>query len=157
MEFFAEDLKEGIAFNKSMTYKFPVFRTLAGDYFPSFFPTSSSRCNWEFPFRAVECFCIRDFFPPANNSKRSAKYNAGHAKTRVVASILEKRSKLSIPWVSGCIMGDFSKSFQQTSRLLEIFFPVGFTFILKTWDFLLQAIAPEYKDGWKGKSNPEAN
>ena len=29
---FAEDLKEGIAFNKSLTYKFPVFRTFSWRY-----------------------------------------------------------------------------------------------------------------------------
>jgi hypothetical protein len=28
---FAEDLQEGIAFNRSLTYKFPVFEPLAGD------------------------------------------------------------------------------------------------------------------------------
>jgi len=55
---FAEDLKEGIAFNKSMTYKFPVFEPLAGDI-----PVSQleSRAVLDFPFRAVEYFAFVTF------------------------------------------------------------------------------------------------
>ncbi|WP_439487710.1 M14 family metallopeptidase [Algoriphagus sp.] len=83
---FAEDLKEGIAFNKSLTYKFPVFEPLAGDM-----PVTQkeSRAMLDYLFEQWNIFAFVTF-SPANNLSSPLKYSAGNAGKRVVTSILEK-------------------------------------------------------------------
>lgn len=83
---FAEDLVEGIAFNKSLTYKFPVFEPLAGDL-----PVSQkeSRAMLDYLFDQWNIFAFVTF-SPANNLSSPLKYNAANAKKRIVTSILEK-------------------------------------------------------------------
>lgn len=83
---FAEDLNEGIAFNKSLTYKFPVFEPLAGDM-----PVTQleSRALLDYLFDQWNIFAFVTF-SPANNLSAPLKYNAGNAGKRVVTSILEK-------------------------------------------------------------------
>lgn len=82
---FAEDLKEGIAFNKSLTYKFPVFEPLAGDM-----PVTQkeSRAMLDYLFEQWNIFAFVTF-SPANNLSSPLKYNEGNAKKRIVTSILE--------------------------------------------------------------------
>ena len=89
---FAEDLKEGIAFNKSLTYKFPVFEPLAGDM-----PVTQkeSRAMLDYLFEQWNIFAFVTF-SPANNLTSPLKYNAGNAKKRVVTSILEKDQALNV-------------------------------------------------------------
>lgn len=83
---FAEDAPEGIAFNKTLPYKFPVFEPLAGDI-----PVSQleSRAMLDYLFEQWNIFAFVTF-SPANNLSSPLKYNAGEAKKRVVTSILEK-------------------------------------------------------------------
>lgn len=83
---FAEDLEEGIAFNKSLTYKFPVFEPLAGDM-----PVTQveTRALLDYLYNQWNIFAIVTF-SPANNLSSPLKYNAGGANKRVVTSILEK-------------------------------------------------------------------
>lgn len=83
---FAEDLTEGIAFNKSLTYKFPVFEPLAGDIAVS---QKESRAMLDYLFEQWNIFAFVTF-SPANNLSAPLKFNAGDAKKRVVTSILEK-------------------------------------------------------------------
>ena len=88
---FAEDLKEGIAFNKSLTYKFPVFEPLAGDM-----PVTQkeSRALLDYLFEQWNIFAFVTF-SPANNLSSPLKYSAGEAKKRIVTSILEKDQKIN--------------------------------------------------------------
>lgn len=83
---FNEDPAEGIAFNKSMTYKFPAFEPLAGDY-----PVSQreSRAMIDYLFDRWNIFAFVTF-GPSNNLSSPLKYSAGDAKKRVVTSMLEK-------------------------------------------------------------------
>ncbi|KEO73103.1 M14 family metallopeptidase [Anditalea andensis] len=83
---FNEDPAEGIAFNKNLTYKFPAFEPLAGDY-----PVSQkeSRAMVDYLFDRWNIFAFITF-GPANNLSSPLKYHAGDAKKRVVTSILEK-------------------------------------------------------------------
>jgi hypothetical protein len=83
---FAEDLTEGIAFNKSLTYKFPVFEPLAGDIAVS---QLESRALLDYLFEQWNIFAFVTF-SPANNLSSPLKYSAGDARKRVVTSILEK-------------------------------------------------------------------
>ena len=152
---FAEDLKEGIAFNKSMTYKFPVFEPLAGDI-----PVSQleSRAVLDFLFEQWNIFAFVTF-SPANNLSAPLKYNAGDAKKRVVASILEKDQAINT-MVSGLYNETISqKAFQQTNQGTPGDFFQWAYFHFGRLSFSTPGYwTPEYKgaDG-KGKSNPEAN
>lgn len=83
---FNEDLVEGIAFNKSLTYKFPVFEPFAGDY-PVSQPESRALLDYLFDQWNIFAFVT---FSPANNLSEPLKYNAQEAKKRVVGSMLEK-------------------------------------------------------------------
>lgn len=83
---FAEDLEEGIAFNKSLTYQFPVFQPLAGDV-----PVNEreTRAMLDYLFDQWNIFAFVTF-SPANNLSSPLKYNAANARKRIVTSILEK-------------------------------------------------------------------
>ncbi len=83
---FNEDPEEGIAFNKSLTYKFPVFEPLAGDY-PVSQPETRALLDYLFDQWNIFAFVT---FSPANNLSEPLKHNAQEAKKRVVASMLEK-------------------------------------------------------------------
>jgi hypothetical protein len=83
---FGEDLIEGIAFNKSLTYKFPIFQPLAGDYAVS---QKESRALLDYLFEQWNIFAFITF-SPANNLSAPLKYNATDAKKRIITSMLEK-------------------------------------------------------------------
>jgi hypothetical protein len=83
---FNEDPVEGIAFNKSLTYKFPVFEPFAGDY-PVSQPESRALLDYLFDQWNVFAFVT---FSPANNLSEPLKYNAQEANKRIVTSIQEK-------------------------------------------------------------------
>lgn len=88
---FNEDPEEGIAFNKSLTYKFPYFQPYAGD-----FPVSQreSRALLDYLFERWNIFAFVTF-GPANNLSTPLKYNKSEAEKRVVTSMLEKDVKLN--------------------------------------------------------------
>jgi hypothetical protein len=88
---FNEDPQEGIAFNKSLTYKFPAFEPLAGDI-----PVSQveTRALVDYLFDRWNIFAFVTF-GPANNLSSPLKYNAGDAKKRVVTSMLENDVKIN--------------------------------------------------------------
>lgn len=88
---FNEDPLEGIAFNKSLTYQFPVFEPLAGDY-----PVSQreTRAFLNYLFDQWNIFAFVTF-SPANNLSEPLKYNAKDAKQRIVSSIQEKDAALN--------------------------------------------------------------
>lgn len=90
-EKFNEDLTEGIAFNKSLTYQFPVFEALAGDY-----PVSQkeTRALLDYLFKRWNIFAFVTF-APENNLSAPLKYNKQGADKRVVTSILEKDAELN--------------------------------------------------------------
>ena len=90
-EKFNEDLAEGIAFNKSLTYQFPVFEALAGDI-----PVSQkeSRALLDYLFERWNIFAFVTF-APENNLSTPLKYNKSGADKRVVTSILEKDAELN--------------------------------------------------------------
>src|SRR5690606_787912 len=88
---FNEDADEGIAFNKSLTYKFPVFEPLAGDY-PVSQPETRALLDYLYDRWNIFAFVT---FSPANNLSEPLKYNAQEAKKRVVASMLEKDVSLN--------------------------------------------------------------
>lgn len=109
---FAEDLTEGIAFNKSLTYKFPVFEPLAGDIAVS---QKETRALLDYLFEQWNIFAFVTF-SPANNLSAPLKYNAGDAKKRVVTSILEKDQAINT-MVSKLYNETISeKAFQQTNQ-----------------------------------------
>tara|TARA_R110002072_G_scaffold151503_7_gene300961 strand:- start:4232 stop:5869 length:1638 start_codon:yes stop_codon:yes gene_type:complete len=83
---FNEDLEEGIAFNKSLTYKYPIFEPLAGDFAVS---QKESRALLDYLFDRWNIFAFVTF-SPANNLSEPLKYNAQEAKKRIVSSIQEK-------------------------------------------------------------------
>lgn len=82
---FNEDPDEGIAFNKSLTYKFPVFEPLSGDY-PVSQPETRALLDYLYDRWNIFAFVT---FSPANNLSEPLKYNAQEANKRVVASMLE--------------------------------------------------------------------
>jgi hypothetical protein len=98
-------------------------------------------------------------FSPANNLSAPLKYNAGDAKKRVVASILEKDQAINA-MVSGVYNELVSqKAFQQTNQGTPGDFFQWAYFHFGRLSFSTPGYwTPEYKgaDG-KGKSNPEAN
>lgn len=83
---FNEDPEEGIAFNKSLTYKFPNFQPFAGEY-----PVSQreTRALLDFLYEKWNIFAFVTF-GPANNLSSPLKYNSADAKKRVVTSMQEK-------------------------------------------------------------------
>lgn len=82
---FNEDLKEGVAFNKSFTYNFPAFEPLAGDYAVS---QKESRALLDYLFKQWNIYAFVTF-GPANNLSSPLKHNAQEAKKRIVSSPLE--------------------------------------------------------------------
>lgn len=83
---FGEDLVEGIAFNKNMTYKYPIFQPLAGQIAVS---ENENRALLDYLFNQWNIFAFVTF-SPANNLSTPLKYNAGDAKKRIITSMLEK-------------------------------------------------------------------
>lgn len=109
---FGEDLVEGIAFNKSLTYKFPIFTPLAGDFAVS---QVESRAMLDYLFEQWNIFAIVTF-SPANNLSSPLKYNAGDAKKRVITSMLEKDVAIN-SMVSGMYNESISqKAFNQNNQ-----------------------------------------
>ncbi|RIW16268.1 peptidase [Algoriphagus lacus] len=147
---FAEDLKEGIAFNKSLTYKFPVFEPLAGDIAVS---QKESRAMLDYLFEQWNIFAFVTF-SPANNLSAPLKYNAGDAKKRVVTSILEKDQAINA-MVSDLYNKTVSqKAFQQTNQGTDGDFFQWAYFHFARLSFSTPGYwTPEFK----GKTNAEAN
>jgi hypothetical protein len=83
---FGEDLAEGIAFNRSLTYKFPIFKPMAGEYAVS---AKESRAMLDYLFDQWNIFAFVTF-SPANNLSAPLKYNPADAKKRIITSMLEK-------------------------------------------------------------------
>jgi len=109
---FGEDLVEGIAFNKSLTYKFPIFTPLAGDFAVS---QAESRAMLDYLFEQWNIFAFVTF-SPANNLSAPLKYNAGDAKKRIITSMLEKDVAIN-SMVSGMYNESVSqKAFNQTNQ-----------------------------------------
>ncbi len=83
---FNEDPEEGVAFNKSLTYKFPNFQPYAGEY-----PVSQreTRALLDYLFEKWNIFAFVTF-GPANNLSAPLKFNSNDAKKRVVTSMQEK-------------------------------------------------------------------
>ncbi|TDQ17397.1 zinc carboxypeptidase [Algoriphagus boseongensis] len=147
---FAEDLKEGIAFNKSLTYKFPVFEPLAGDIAVS---QAESRALLDYLFEQWNIFAFVTF-SPSNNLSSPLKYNAGEARKRVVSSILEKDQVINA-MVSDVYNKTVSqKAFQQTNQGTDGDFFQWAYFHFARLSFSTPGYwTPEFK----GKNNPEAN
>lgn len=147
---FAEDLQEGIAFNKSLTYKFPVFEPLAGDIAVS---QKESRAMLDFLFEQWNIFAFVTF-SPANNLSSPLKYNAGDAKKRVVTSILEKDLAINA-MVSGIYNETISqKAFQQSNQGTDGDFFQWAYFHFARLSFSTPGYwTPEFKE----KTNAEAN
>lgn len=85
-EEFNEDLAEGIALNKSLTYKFPTFEPFAGDYSVS---QKETRALLDYLFERWNIFAFVSF-APENNLSDPLKYNKADADKRLVSSMLEK-------------------------------------------------------------------
>jgi hypothetical protein len=83
---FNEDPAEGVAFNKSLTYKFPNFQPYAGEY-PVSQPETRALLDYLFDRWNIFAFVT---FGPANNLSTPLKYNSADAKKRVVTSMQEK-------------------------------------------------------------------
>lgn len=152
---FAEDLAEGIAFNKSMTYKFPVFEPLAGDI-----PVSQleSRALLDYLFEQWNIFAFVTF-SPANNLSSPLSYNAGNARKRVLTSILEEDQKIN-KMVSDQYKKSVSqKAYEQTNQGTDGDFFQWAYFHFGRLSFGTPGYwIPEFKDAeGKGKSSPEAN
>ncbi|NVJ85001.1 MAG: peptidase [Algoriphagus sp.] len=147
---FAEDLKEGIAFNKSLTYKFPVFEPLAGDIAVS---QPESRALLDYLFEQWNIFAFITF-SPANNLSSPLKYNAQNARKRVVTSILQKDEAINA-MVSDLYKSTVSqKAFQQTNQGTDGDFFQWAYFHFARLSFSTPGYwVPEFK----GKSNKEAN
>ncbi|MDP2042607.1 MAG: M14 family metallopeptidase [Algoriphagus sp.] len=147
---FAEDLQEGIAFNRSLTYKFPVFEPLAGDIAVS---QKESRAMLDYLFEQWNIFAFVTF-SPANNLSTPLKYSAGDAKKRVVTSILEKDQAINA-MVSGIYNETVtSKAFQQTNQGTDGDFFQWAYFHFARLSFSTPGYwTPEFK----GKTNAEAN
>ncbi|TFV93513.1 peptidase [Algoriphagus kandeliae] len=147
---FAEDLKEGIAFNKSLTYKFPVFEPLAGDIAVS---QPESRALLDYLFDQWNIFAFVTF-SPANNLSSPLKYNAQNARKRVVTSILQKDEAINA-MVSDLYKSTVSqKAFQQNNQGTDGDFFQWAYFHFARLSFSTPGYwVPEFK----GKSNAEAN
>ncbi|MEB2784619.1 M14 family metallopeptidase [Algoriphagus persicinus] len=152
---FAEDLNEGIAFNKSLTYKFPVFEPLAGDM-----PVTQkeSRAMLDYLFEQWNIFAFVTF-SPANNLSSPLKYNAGNAEKRVVTSILEKDQAINA-MVSDLYKETVKqKAYQQDNQGTDGDFFQWAYFHFGRLSFGTPGYwIPEYKDSTgKGMSNAEIN
>ncbi|GAA0880486.1 hypothetical protein GCM10009119_34560 [Algoriphagus jejuensis] len=147
---FAEDLQEGIAFNKSLTYKFPVFEALAGDLAVS---QLESRAMLDYLFEQWNIFAFVTF-SPANNLSSPLKYSAGDAKKRLVSSILEKDQAINA-MVSEIYNETVpTKAFQQTNQGTDGDFFQWAYFHFARLSFSTPGYwTPEFK----GKTNAEAN
>jgi hypothetical protein len=147
---FAEDLKEGIAFNRSLTYKFPVFEPLAGDIAVS---QKESRAMLDYLFEQWNIFAFVTF-SPANNLSSPLKYNAPDARKRVVTSILEKDQAINA-MVSEMYNKTVSqKAFQQNNQGTDGDFFQWAYFHFARLSFSTPGYwTPEFK----GKTNAEAN
>ena len=152
---FAEDLKEGIAFNKSLTYRFPVFQPLAGDM-----PVTQkeSRALLDYLFEQWNIFAFVTF-SPANNLSSPLKYNAGNAKKRLVTSILEKDQAINT-----MVSDLYKETVKQKAYLQDNQGTDGDFFQWAYFHFGRLSYStpgywiPEYKDSTgKGKSTAEAN
>jgi hypothetical protein len=152
---FAEDLSEGIAFNKSLTYKFPIFQPLAGDYAVS---QKESRAMLDYLFDQWNIFAFVTF-GPSNNLSSPLKYNAAEAKKRVITSMLEKDVAIN-SMVSGIYNQTITaKAHNQTNQGTDgdffqwAYFHFGrLSFSTPGW------WVPEFKgEDSKADSNPEAN
>lgn len=109
---FNENPEEGIVFNKSLTYQFPVFEPLAGDYAVS---QKESRALLNYLFNQWNIFAFVTF-SPANNLSVPLKHNANDAKKRIVASI-QKEDALINTMVSELYNKTISqKAFQQDNQ-----------------------------------------
>ncbi len=152
---FAEDLNEGIAFNKSLTYKFPVFEPLAGDM-PVY--TTEARAMLDYLFEQWNIFAFVTF-SPANNLSSPLKYNAGNAKKRIVNSILEE--DLAINTLVSDLYKETvkQKAFKQDNQGTDGDFFQWAYFHFGRLSFGTPGYwTPEFKDSTgKGKSNAEAN
>ncbi len=83
---FNEDPAEGVAFNKSLTYKFPNFEPYAGEY-PVSQPGTRALLDYLFDRWNIFAFVT---FGPANNLSSPLKFTSADAKKRVVTSMQEK-------------------------------------------------------------------
>lgn len=147
---FGEDLKEGIAFNKSLTYKFPVFEPLAGDIAVS---QLESRAMLDYLFEQWNIFAFVTF-SPANNLSSPLKYNAGDARKRVVTSILEKDQAINAMVSELYNKTVPAKAFQQTNQGTDGDFFQWAYFHFARLSFSTPGYwTPEFK----GKTNAEAN
>ena len=152
---FGEDLAEGIAFNRSLTYKFPIFTPLAGDYAVS---QIEGRAMLDYLFEQWNIFAFVTF-SPANNLSSPLKFNAQDARKRIVTSMLEKDVAIN-SMVSGIYNETVSqKAYNQNNQGTDgdffqwAYFHFGrLSFSTPGW------WVPEVK-GEDGKSigNPEAN
>ncbi|MGY6520236.1 MAG: M14 family metallopeptidase [Mongoliitalea sp.] len=149
---FGEDLEEGIAFNRSLTYKFPIFTPLAGDFAVS---QVEGRAMLDYLFDQWNIFAIFTF-SPANNLSSPLKYNAADARKRIVTSMLEKDVAIN-SMVSGIYNKTVTqKAYNQTNQGTDgdffqwAYFHFGrLSFSTPGW------WVPEFKDA-DGKSNPNA-
>lgn len=147
---FAEDLKEGVAFNKSLTYKFPVFEPLAGDIAVS---QLESRAMLDYLFEQWNIFAFVTF-SPANNLSSPLKYNAADARKRVVTSILEKDQAINAMVSELYNKTVPAKAFQQTNQGTDGDFFQWAYFHFARLSFSTPGYwTPEFK----GKTNAEAN
>ncbi|MCE2707182.1 MAG: M14 family metallopeptidase [Bacteroidota bacterium] len=147
---FAEDLSEGIAFNKSLPYKFPVFEPLAGDVAVS---QVESRALLDYLYEQWNIFAFVTF-SPANNLSTPLKYAAAEARKRVVTSILEK-DQATQAMVSEVYAKTIpAKAFQQTNQGTDGDFFQWAYFHFARFSFSTPGYwTPEYK----GKTHSEAN
>ena len=152
---FGEDLLEGIAFNKNLTYKFPIFEPLAGDFAASQVET---RALLDYLFDQWNIFAFVSF-SPSNNLSNPLKYNAGDAKKRILTSMLEKDVAIN-SMVSGIYNETVSqKAFNQTNQGTDGDFFQWAYFHFARLSFSTPGWwAPEVKDeDGKSNSNAEAN
>ncbi len=147
---FAEDPPEGIAFNKSLTYKFPVFEPLAGDIAAS---PVETRALLDYLFEQWNIFAFVTF-SPANNLSTPLKHNSSEARKRVVSSILAGDQKIN-KLVSDKYKEVVSqKAFQQTNQGTDGDFFQWAYFHFGRMSFSTPGYwTPEFG----GKSNAEAN
>ncbi len=90
-EKFNEDLEEGIAFNKNLTYQFPTFEPFAGDYAVS---QKETRALLDYLFERWNIFAFVTF-APENNLSTPLKYDKSGAEKRLITSMLEKDVELN--------------------------------------------------------------
>jgi hypothetical protein len=154
---FNEDPEEGIAFNKSLTYKFPIFQPFAGEYAVS---QKESRALLDYLFDRWNIFAFVTF-SPANNLSEPLKFNAQDAKKRIVTSIQEKDQAIN-KMVSERYNKTISqKAFQQDNNGTDgdffqwAYFHFGrLSFSTPGW-WVPEVKADEAKEGNAGEENTE--